>query len=228
MKLLNKKVILGLTIAITAAFTTAIPSDSRSRYYGHGGLNRSWSSNGAKGISFNPSGDRLYQFVRLIESQGRVKVIPNYDCPPNLNGSYSPSEVLIRMCVNNFETSGDVLQTLLHEGTHRAQHCRNWKTAFHTPSDLKNTFNALPRYHQKVISQSYDDAYDQILEVEARYNSIDGGSISHWAQEVFFFKLAQSCGGSWAKGYEGWSAGDWDSCKGRPTHTPDGKRCPGK
>ena len=127
-------------------------------------------------------------------------MIPEDNCPPNLNGSYISSEVLIRMCRNNFESSGDVLPTLLHEGTYRAQHCRNWQTAFHTPSDFKRTFNTLPRYHQEVITQTYDDADHQILEVEARYNSIDGGSISHWAQEAFFFELAQACGGGWAKG----------------------------
>ena len=145
----------------------SISADTK-MFNGHADQSHSWSSNRAKGSSFNPTGNRLNKFASLVASQGRVKIITDHNCPPNLNGSYSPSEALIRMCVQNFSNSGEALQTLLHEATHRAQHCRGGTLAFNTTAELKRAFNALPQYHQRVVL-----AHMTMLTINSRKSRLD-------------------------------------------------------
>ena len=162
--------------------------------YGHS-HRQAWSAS-SQGISFNPSSQRLKHFVELVEDQGNTTVLALNHCEPGLGGFYAPSQNKITICLNIQSSTGDVFQTPLHEGVHRAQHCRGWGSVFSSREEVLEAFNKLPKYHQEVVANQYDDAYSQIEEIEARLWAIDEGEVSHFMQEWYFFNLAKSCGGT--------------------------------
>nr|WP_206749517.1 hypothetical protein [Synechococcus sp. UW106] len=218
-----KPVIQFLALAVSGLALTG-PAMSQVRH-GHGHSHRQAWSASSQGISFNPSSERLKQFAKLIESQGNTTVVGSSHCEPGLGGFYAPSQNKITICLNNQSSTGDVLQTLLHEGVHRAQHCRGWGSAFSSKTEVLEAFRKLPKYHQEVVATQYDDAYAQVEEVEARLLSIDGGKISHVEQEYYFFNLAKACGGNWARGLSDF--GEFQECMGNRTgYMKSGKKCP--
>ena len=215
-----KPVIQFLALAVSGLALTA-PAMSQVRH-GHGHSRRQAWSASSQGISFNPSFQRLKHFVELVEDQGNTTVLASNHCEPGLEGFYAPSQNKITIFLNNQLSTGDVLQTLLHEGVHRAQHCRGWGSVFASLEEVSEAFNKLPKYHQEVVANQYDDAYSQIEEIEARLWAIDGGEVSHFMQEWYFFNLAKSSGGSWARGLD-----DFQDCIGTRTGYADsGMKCP--
>ena len=60
-----------------------------------------------------------------MESAGRTRVLLLDDCPNGLRGFYAPARNRIGLCRNSHQSDAELRETLLHEGSHRLQHCRD-------------------------------------------------------------------------------------------------------
>ena len=69
----------------------------------------------------------LLSLVKQIESAGHTRVLMLDDCPEGLKGIYTPIHNDIRLCPQGQSSDGESMSTLLHETTHRLQHCQKPK-----------------------------------------------------------------------------------------------------
>ena len=67
----------------------------------------------------------LLTLIAQVESAGRTRVLLLDDCPNGLKGFYAPARNRIGLCRNSHQSDSELRETLLHEGTHRLQHCRD-------------------------------------------------------------------------------------------------------
>ena len=67
----------------------------------------------------------LLTLIAQVESAGRTRVLLLDDCPNGLKGFYAPERNRIGLCRNSHQSDSELRETLLHEGTHRLQHCRD-------------------------------------------------------------------------------------------------------
>ena len=67
----------------------------------------------------------LLTLIAQVESAGRTRVLLLDDCPNGLKGFYAPARNRIGLCRNSHQSDSELRETLLHEGTHRLQNCRD-------------------------------------------------------------------------------------------------------
>jgi len=71
------------------------------------------------------AGIALLTLIAQVESAGQTRVLLLDDCPNGLKGFYAPTTNRIGLCRNTHQSDTELRETLLHEGTHRLQHCRD-------------------------------------------------------------------------------------------------------
>ena len=215
------KTFIGIALFASLGFAVAAFAAGN---IGHRNLNKR--DSGIFEGTYEPSISTLKKNIQMIEDEGRTRVFTKSDCEPGLGGFYQPSSNTITLCLNNATSPGSLLRTLYHEGVHRAQHCRNFRLVWHSPEQLKKAIDKLPRNHQRIIFDFYDDNFEKLLEVEARLWQVYTASYFNTAlQEQYGFELSKVCGGDWARSYVDYE--HYDSCKGgRPTQDSRGNKCP--
>ena len=70
------------------------------------------------------AGLALLSLITQIEAAGHTLVLMLDDCPDGLKGFYTPTHNRIGLCRQGHSSDGELISTLLHEKTHRLQHCR--------------------------------------------------------------------------------------------------------
>ena len=97
------------------------------------------------------AGLALLSLITQIESAGHTHVLMLDDCPDGLKGFYTPTHNRIGLCHQSHSSDGELTSTLLHETTHRLQHCRNPELTDqldmqHSVSSLETEARAMERW----------------------------------------------------------------------------------
>ena len=97
------------------------------------------------------AGLALLSLITQIEAAGHTRVLMLYDCPDGLKGFYTPTHNRIGLCRQGHSSDGELISTLLHETTHRLQHCRKPELTAqldmqHSVSSLETEARAIERW----------------------------------------------------------------------------------
>ena len=97
------------------------------------------------------AGLALLSLITQIEAAGHTRVLMLDDCPDGLKGFYTPTHNRIGLCRQGHSSDGELISTLLHETTHRLQHCRKPELTAqldmqHSVSSLKTEARAIERW----------------------------------------------------------------------------------
>ena len=87
------------------------------------------------------AGLALLSLITQIEAAGHTRVLMLDDCPDGLKGFYTPTHNRIGLCRQGHNSDGELISTLLHETTHRLQHCR--KPGLTTQLDMQHSVSSL-------------------------------------------------------------------------------------
>ena len=97
------------------------------------------------------AGLALLSLITQIEAAGHTRVLMLDDCPDGLKGFYTPTHNRIGLCRQGHSSDGELISTLLHETTHRLQHCRKPELTAqldmqHSVSSLETEARAIERW----------------------------------------------------------------------------------
>ena len=97
------------------------------------------------------AGLALLSLITQIEAAGHTRVLMLDDCPDGLKGFYTPTHNRIGLCRQDHSSDGELISTLLHETTHRLQHCRRPELTAqldmqHSVSSLETEARAIERW----------------------------------------------------------------------------------
>ena len=87
------------------------------------------------------AGLALLSLITQIEAAGHTRVLMLDDCPDGLKGFYTPTHNRIGLCRQGHSSDGELISTLLHETTHRLQHCR--KPELTAQLDMQHSVSSL-------------------------------------------------------------------------------------
>ena len=87
------------------------------------------------------AGLALLSLITQIEAAGHTRVLMLDDCPDGLKGFYTPTHNRIGLCRQGHSSDGELISILLHETTHRLQHCR--KPELTAQLDMQHSVSSL-------------------------------------------------------------------------------------
>jgi len=101
------------------------------------------------------AGLALLSLITQIEGAGHTRVLVLNDCPQGLKGFYALTHNFIGLCRQSHSSDSDLISTLLHETTHRLQHCRNREINNENDvSSLENEARAIENWSKNDLETS--------------------------------------------------------------------------